>query len=129
MHDNVIKVLGCGREALTLNGDPQGEKLYLVSELAENGDLFNLVMHEQGGGLDEKHCRKLFGSITQGVSYLHGVGVAHRDLKLDNIFLAANNQPKIADFGLMKVFGTYDEWLFRTYVGTAAYMAPEIKKD
>ena len=105
-----------------------GEKLFIVTELAQNGELFDLVMNEEGG-LNEKYCRKLFGQITHGISYLHDNGVAHRDLKLENIFLAANCQPKIADFGLMKVFGGENEEALKTNCGTLQYMAPEIKPN
>jgi len=38
------------------------------------------------------------------IAYIHGKGVAHRDLKLENIFLDSKVQVKVADFGLMKVF-------------------------
>jgi serine/threonine protein kinase len=38
------------------------------------------------------------------VSYIHGKGVAHRDLKLENMLLNDDVSLKIADFGMSKIF-------------------------
>lgn len=38
------------------------------------------------------------------MDYVHKKGVAHRDLKLENVFLDSKAQCKVADFGLQKVF-------------------------
>jgi serine/threonine protein kinase len=77
-----------------------------VSELASNGELFSFVM--EGDGLQEKYCRQLFGQIMSGLEYIHGKGIAHRDLKLENIFLTEKTTVKLADFGLMKKFAGQD---------------------
>jgi serine/threonine protein kinase len=59
---------------------------------------------------------------------LHDNGAAHRDLKLENIFLDKNCVPKLADFGLMKKFkmASGQEVMLRTALGTQGYMAPEV---
>lgn len=49
----------------------------------------------------------------------------HRDLKADNIFITADGELKIGDFGVSKVMNeTYD--LAKTKIGTPHIMAPEI---
>lgn len=70
--------------------------------------------------------------MLQGLSYLHEIGIAHRDIKLDNIMMNIPSQdssveyaiPKIIDFGLATVImprETRNEGF-----GTIAYCSPEI---
>merc|ERR1712146_260401 len=61
---------------------------FLVLDFAEKGDLCDYVYdHEY---LSEREARKIMLQLVRGVRYLHDRGIAHRDLKLDNIFLDAN---------------------------------------
>ena len=69
----------------------------------------------------------IFKDLIKGIQKLHDIGVAHRDIKLDNIMLeCSSNQvkPKYIDFGLSKILlhGQEDEDRF----GTLAYCSPEI---
>lgn len=58
------------------------------------------------------------------LSYVHGKGVVHRDLKLENILVDENMNLKVADFG----FATFrNVSKLKSYKGTMTYMAPEIK--
>ena len=56
------------------------------------------------GGLEDKYARKIFLQIIDGLSYIHRMNIAHRDLKLENCFLDKDCNLKIADFGLTKAF-------------------------
>lgn len=60
------------------------------------------------------------------ISYIHEKGVAHRDLKLENIFLDKMIRCKVADFGLMKQFEGPNAEALKTNCGTLNYMAPEL---
>ena len=71
-------------------------------------------------------ARYLFTQIVDGVAYVHSRGIAHRDLKLDNCFLDANNVVKIGDFGMQKAFAGPLAQKLTTQVGSAYYAAPEI---
>ena len=64
---------------------------------------------------------KVFMDILNGVKYLHNHGIAHRDLKLENIFIKEDGVAKIGDFGCSAT--TQDLRQFK--VGTVAYMPPE----
>ena len=57
---------------------------------------------------------------------MHALGVCHRDLKLDNIFIAYNDVVKIGDFGCSK--DVSDGSLLSGVAGTKSYIAPEILK-
>lgn len=58
------------------------------------------------------------------IEFMHGKGVAHRDLKLENILVDHQMNLKVADFG----FATFSQVnKLKSYRGTMTYMAPEIK--
>ena len=48
----------------------------------------------------EPTCRRFFKQILEGFEYLHSIGIAHRDVKLDNILIEEKTKMiKIIDFG------------------------------
>lgn len=47
----------------------------------------------------------IIDGISEGVKYIHSMGIIHGDLKLTNILISDGNVPKIIDFGLSQVFG------------------------
>ena len=81
-------------------------------------------------------CRSLFRQLLEGVAFCHGLGVYHRDLKLENLMLESaadgSDAPptlKIADFGLsdLRPPPTSPTELFsRTFCGSPLYAAPEL---
>ena len=52
--------------------------------------------------MDDNLC--LFKQLLQGVAYLHRNGIAHRDIKLENLLLCGDGHLKITDFGASLVF-------------------------
>ncbi|KAF2152363.1 Pkinase-domain-containing protein [Myriangium duriaei CBS 260.36] len=89
-------------------------------------DLFATVMTGKMGR-DEVTCCTL--QILSGVTYLHSMGLAHRDLKLDNVVINEHGIMKIIDFGSAVVFRYpfEDDIVLSTgVVGSDPYLAPEV---
>ncbi|KAK8685237.1 hypothetical protein V6N13_041242 [Hibiscus sabdariffa] len=63
--------------------------------------------------------------IAEGLAYLHGVKILHRDIKASNILLDLNLCPKIADFGLARCVASDKSHVSTAIAGTLGYMAPE----
>ncbi|RYP48625.1 hypothetical protein DL768_005516 [Monosporascus sp. mg162] len=76
-----------------------------VMEYCSEGDLFGLVskkyLKEEGREVD-RLC--LFKQLCQGINYLHSNGIAHRDIKLENLLITKDSKLKITDFGVSEVF-------------------------
>ncbi|PVH88276.1 Pkinase-domain-containing protein [Cadophora sp. DSE1049] len=100
--------------------------VYLVLELAAEGELFNWIVMKQK--LTEEETRKVFIQLFQATKYLHERGIVHRDIKPENILLTDKDlHVKVADFGLAKIIG--EESFTTTLCGTPSYVAPEILED
>lgn len=105
------------------------EYLCIVMELAGGGDLFTYLSRMPQCRVDEDTARYLFQQIMLGLQYIHGRGVANRDLKLENILLTSEPYPgsgamvKICDFGYSKHEFNSSA---KTNVGTPMYMSPEV---
>lgn len=111
--DNVIRLL----EAFE---DPN--YVYLVFEYAPNGDLVRYF--QRNPLLSETQLRPFFAKILRGVESLHAAKIIHRDIKLDNILLDRNLDPKICDLGISTAIEA-DKKIYDTG-GTPAYLAPEV---
>jgi serine/threonine protein kinase len=59
------------------------------------------------------------------IGYLHKRGIAHRDLKLENILVDQEGYIKVIDYGLAKILKETDDPSF-SFCGTPEYLAPEM---
>ncbi|KAL8691290.1 MAG: hypothetical protein Q9218_003450 [Villophora microphyllina] len=104
----------------------EDDGVYIVLELAPEGELFNTIVMKQK--LSEEESRSVFIQLFQGIKYLHERNIVHRDIKPENILLADKDlSVKIADFGLAKIIG--EESFTTTLCGTPSYVAPEILEN
>lgn len=93
-------------------------------EYASGGELFTQVAN--GGAMSEDRARSYFKQIVSAAAHCHSQDICHRDLKLENIILGADEQTvKITDFGLSKDTEQHSQPKTKR-VGTISYMAPEV---
>ncbi|TFY74188.1 hypothetical protein EWM64_g9824 [Hericium alpestre] len=97
---------------------------YEVMEYAPY-DLFSVVM---SGKMTRPEIYCVFRQICDGVEYLHSMGLAHRDLKLDNCVMTTSNVVKLIDFGTATVFHYPGKAQVKAsgVVGSDPYLAPEV---
>ncbi|KAK1333669.1 hypothetical protein QTO34_006055 [Cnephaeus nilssonii] len=98
------------------------DKLYLVMEHVRGGDLREHL--ENHGPLSERQARAAFRQVVSALRYCHQRGIAHRDLKPDNILLDEDGTWKLADFGFSRKVS--DDCKLSTFCGTFHYLAPEL---
>ncbi|KMT17716.1 hypothetical protein BVRB_2g036610 [Beta vulgaris subsp. vulgaris] len=120
-HPNIVKI----HEVLATKS-----KIYLVMELAKGGDLFGKLSRRPDHRFPEPLARKYFHQLVSALHYCHRHGVAHRDVKPQNLLLDEEGNIKVSDFGLSAVseisMKTKDQLMLQTSCGTPAFAAPEI---
>ncbi|PWA58332.1 Concanavalin A-like lectin/glucanase, subgroup [Artemisia annua] len=96
-HRHLMRLLGyCNK----------GPHMFLVLEFMENGSLDKFLYGEKRGSLSWKQRFEIIFGIARGLAYLHEqyhVTIVHRDIKSSNILLDNDFQPKISDFGLVRL--------------------------
>ncbi len=128
-HPNILALHDIGLDADTL---------FVVTELLDGETLADRLRQ---GALPVRTAVEIAVAIARGLGAAHEKGIAHRDLKPANIFLLADGQVKILDFGLAKLqdpktsrpqdltasptITSPDLTARGVILGTAGYMAPE----
>lgn len=114
-HINVVKCL--------FVGIPHPTKVVIISEFCDGGTLLKYVLDKSG--LDDFEAARLFRQLIEGIQYLHQIlGVAHRDIKLENILLTLTGLLKLADFGFSREIRGSEKSV--SYCGTRPYSAPQL---
>ncbi|NXU75891.1 NEK5 kinase, partial [Oreotrochilus melanogaster] len=101
-------------------------KLYIVMEYCDGGDLMQRINMQHGVLFDEDQILSWFVQISLGLKHIHDKKILHRDVKAQNIFLSNNgNVAKLGDFGIARQLNSTVEFA-HTCVGTPYYLSPEI---
>ncbi|XP_055558468.1 serine/threonine-protein kinase Nek5 isoform X1 [Falco cherrug] len=101
-------------------------KLYIVMEYCDGGDLMKRINMQHGVLFDEDQILSWFVQISLGLKHIHDQKILHRDVKAENIFLSNNGKvAKLGDFGIARQLNSTMEFA-HTCVGTPYYLSPEI---
>ena len=111
-HNNIIKLY---------NYDYKNNKVFLILEYAEKGNLYKYL---QGKKLSEINKKNIFKKTCEAVAFMHANNLIHRDIKPENILLDKNLDPKLCDFGWSAKVQKNE--IRATFCGTYEYMAPEV---
>ena len=105
-----------------------------IHDFLVDANYFYLVMDFCGGGtllsqigmkdINEERAKPLGKQILETIQYIHQQGIAHRDLKLENVLMDEFGHIKIIDFGFSR-FADPGQ-MFATPCGSPAYAAPEV---
>jgi len=133
-HQNIVRLIAYCDEVRHVVFKENGEHILakmvfkvLCFEYLPGGSLDNYLSEEQHG-LDWRTRYKIIRGICEGLDYLHGglqEPIFHMDLKPANILLGKDMVPKIADFGLARLFGGTHTYTTKNLIGTLNYMPPE----
>ncbi|KAF8976986.1 hypothetical protein BGZ46_007747 [Entomortierella lignicola] len=100
------------------------EYMYMCMDLMLGGDL---RFHMNRRNFSEDVVRFWIAEASSAVSYLHSLGIVHRDIKPDNILLDEKGHAHITDFNISCKL-TPEKPFLTSQSGTVAYMAPEVFK-
>ncbi|KAK4755281.1 hypothetical protein SAY87_009038 [Trapa incisa] len=120
-HQNLVTLRGCCIE---------GADRFLVYDYMENICLVHSMLGEEQKRrkFNWKLRRDILMGIARALAYLHEEVrpyIVHRDIKGSNILLDGQFTPKVADFGLSKLFGDNMSHISTRVAGTLGYLAPE----
>jgi len=100
------------------------EKLYLILEYAQGGELFTHLAQERM--FTEEVASFYMAEMALALEHLHrNLGVIYRDLKPENCLLDTDGHLLLTDFGLSKVAVDENDKC-NSMLGTVEYMAPEV---
>jgi serine/threonine-protein kinase len=112
-HPNIVTIYDVGEDH---------DMAYIAMELLDGRDLTHCC--QKGQLLPLKRVLNIVSLVAEALGYAHDQQVVHRDIKPANIMLIANDQVRVADFGIARVISsskTHTGVIF----GTPSYMSPE----
>uniref|UniRef100_A0ACD6ASY0 Uncharacterized protein n=1 Tax=Avena sativa TaxID=4498 RepID=A0ACD6ASY0_AVESA len=135
-HENIVKMIGYCREEQTKSVERSGRYVHeetvetlLCYEYSPKGSLANYIY--DGHDIIDWDIRfKIIKAICQGLLFLHtlSVPIIHMDLKPENLLMDERMVPKIADFGLARLFGEKATHIMtQNVMGSYGYIAPEYR--
>jgi len=113
-HPNVVTVYDQGAD---------GRTLYLAMEYVPGSTLRDLLTERSA--LRPRETLDILEGALAGLAAAHAAGIAHRDVKPENVLLGGHHSVKVADFGLARLLSDATHTKSGMLIGTPAYLAPE----
>lgn len=116
-HPNVIEIY----ETFFIQNEENENMFVIITDYCSNGDLVQYI--SKNGFKNVQELKEIEYKMLIGFEYLHDQGIAHCDIKPDNILLDEYMNPIICDFGLSKNIYEENEGIIN---GALQYSAPEL---
>ena len=113
-HPNIVGVYDQGAD---------GQYLYLVMEYVPGRTLRALL--RERGWLPWQEALSVLDPVLAGLAAAHQAGIAHRDVKPENVLITADGRVKVVDFGLARASAAVSNTRAGTIIGSVSYIAPE----
>lgn len=109
--------------AEVLDADLHGHRPYIVTRYVQGRTLREVVDHD--GPLSGTPLARVARGLADALAAIHAAGVVHRDVKPSNVVLV-DGEPVIIDFGIAQAVDASQLTQTGMFVGTPAYLAPEV---
>nr|VZH96106.1 unnamed protein product [Spirometra erinaceieuropaei] len=104
--------------------EPNTEPLLLITEFMPKGTLLDFFKTDEGKAFSVDDLIKVISQVCEGMAYLETNNVVHNDLRAANVLVDANNNVRVADFGLAKIL-RFDDRDINTGQFPIRWTAPE----
>jgi serine/threonine protein kinase len=109
------------------------DNIYSVMRYCPGGELFDFI--DAHGPMSYGQARAMFRQLLNGLSHLHGLGIGHRDMSLENMLYDGKDLYVIIDFGMCLRLrpgpsaGLFCPLLKQSICGKRNYIAPEVLRE
>ena len=114
LHPNIVNVFDQGVADLP----------YIVMECVDGPSLREVLLRR--GRLTPREALAVVEPVARALARAHGAGVVHRDVKPENVLIAADGTPKVADFGIARALAETSHTAKGSLIGSVHYLAPEM---
>ncbi|MDP8970398.1 MAG: Stk1 family PASTA domain-containing Ser/Thr kinase [Actinomycetota bacterium] len=114
LHPHIVNVFDQGAAELP----------YIVMEYVDGPSLREVLNH--CGRLTPAAALAVVVPICAALARSHAAGVVHRDVKPENVLIAGDGVPKVADFGIARALAATSHTTAGTLIGSVHYLAPEL---
>lgn len=123
---NLMKYHEFNESATYINSEGEKKKVcYLAMEIVKGVELIEFISECED--LDDSTIRYIFKKVATAINLLHKAGIAHRDVKLENIMITEDFDIKLIDLGYaIALEGRTGSSFLKSRLGTNMYLAPEI---
>lgn len=126
-HPNILMLLAVHRKPPALS---------IITELVDGGSMFQLLHTPTSfnaadgavANVELRHYLHILDVAGSAIAFLHARGIAHRDIKSQNVLLSPTLEVKLCDFGLARMRSELMTGVMQ-FAGTPSYMAPEIFRN